>query len=27
MGDFNQSAVAIDLQEEGCGDMDWIELT
>ena len=25
-GDFSQSAVAIDLQEVGCGGMDWIEL-
>jgi hypothetical protein len=26
MGDFNQSAVATDPQEVGCGGMDWIEL-
>jgi hypothetical protein len=27
MGEFGQSAVAIDLQEVGCGGMDWIKLT
>jgi hypothetical protein len=26
MGDFSQSIVAIDLQEIGCGCIDWIEL-